>query len=178
MKTYFLHEINHLEDDVLTHNSLMEQEHQWWSAQQELQKRGQRVLIVNQIILEIASRGRKFFYHEEVACSPKRYKVAQLVDKNGKIYYKAEYGKKELICLDVPYFGTPNGWLHGSTLLALVKEFRDYIITGEFACNTLHKQDGSKETTPFSGLYSQHWAYPESDMEAIRNKAKGLGYLK
>jgi hypothetical protein len=174
MKNYYLHEINHLEDDTLTHNSLMEQEHQWWSAQQELQKRGQRVLIVNQIILEIASRGRKFFHHEDRG----HHKVAQLVDKNEKIYYRAEYGKKELICLSVPYFGTPKYWFHGHTLLCLVKEFRDYIKTGKLPVNTLHKQDGSKEETSFSGLYSQHWAYPESDMEAIREKAKELGYLK
>lgn len=117
-------------------------------------ERVNRVNIVNEIIKEIASRGRKFFYNEG--------KTAELVDK-GKIYYKAEYGKIEMICLSVPSYNSPKGWFHGGTLLHLVKEFRDYIKNGE-----------EKE---YSALMSPHWGYPEQDMLAIREKASQLGYL-
>lgn len=117
--------------------------------------RQERLEIVNEIMKEIASRGRKFFYHEGM--------VAQLVD-NGKIYYKAEYGKKKLICLSVPAYRKPNGWFHGGTLFSLVKEFRDYVRTGE-------------KGNYYSGLLSPHWGYPDDEMLAVREKAKQLGYL-
>jgi len=116
--------------------------------------RKERVGIVNEVMKEIANRGRKFFYHEG--------KVAEIVDK-GRIYYKAEYGRKELLCLSVPDYRKPKGWFHGGTLMALVKEFRDYVKDGK-----------SRE---YSTLYSPHWGYPEDDMKAIREVAVRLGFL-
>ena len=117
--------------------------------------RKERVEIVNNIIKEIASRGRKFFYHEG--------KVAELVDFNGKIYYRAEYGKKELICLTIPEYRSPSGWFHGGTLLKLTKDFREFIKTGK--------------PYEYSPIYSPHWGYPESDMKEIRQYARALGFL-
>ncbi len=118
--------------------------------------REERVIIVNKIINEIASRGRRFFHNDGL--------VAQLVDDK-KIYYKSEWGEKKMICLSTPKYRSPKGWFHGGTLLSLVKEFRDFI------------QTGSQEDE-YSGLFSPHWAYPEEDMEAIREKAIQLNYLK
>jgi hypothetical protein len=122
--------------------------------------RQQRVEIVNQIIKEIASRGRKFFHHEG--------KVAELVLRNSRIYYKAEYGKKEFLCLsNLPDYRQPKGWFHGGTLMGLCRDFMDYIQTGE----------KSNHNNGYGGLYSPHWGYSEPDMLAIQKKAKSLGYL-
>jgi hypothetical protein len=118
-------------------------------------ERQNRVKIVNEIIKEISTRGRKFFNNEG--------RVAELVDK-GKIFYKAEYGKIEMICLSVPDYRRPKGWFHGGTLLALTKEFREYIKKGD-----IHQ-------IKYSGLNSPHWGYPEQDMKLIREKAIQLGY--
>lgn len=119
------------------------------------QPREKRVEIVNQIIKEIAARGRNFFYHEG--------KIAELVDLNGKIYYKAEYGKKELICLSIPEYKHPAGWFHGGTLFKLTKDFRDFIKNGNpFIC---------------SPIYSKHWGYPESDMNEIITFCEKIGFL-
>jgi len=119
--------------------------------------RPERVIIVNSIMKEIASQGRRFFYNDG--------RIAELVDK-GRIYYKAEYGTKELICLSIPDYRNPKGWFHGGTLRHLVKEFRDFIKNGE------PKEYG------YSGLFSPHWGYPDADMEIIRNKAIELGYIE
>ena len=116
--------------------------------------RQNRVRIVNEIMLEISSRSRRFFHYEG--------KVAELVDK-GRIYYKSERGSVKMVCLSIPDYRTPKGWNHGGTLFCLVKEFREFIKTGV-------KYDRS-------GLYSPHWGYPEIDMKAIQEKAKRLGYL-
>ncbi len=116
--------------------------------------RSMRLLIVNAIMVEISSRSRRFFHYKG--------KIAELVD-NGKIHYKAEYGSKKMMCLDVPDYIPVEGWFHGGTLMRLVKEFRDYINDGE--------------PLESSGLYSPHWGYPESDMQAIRDLAIKLGYL-
>ncbi len=119
--------------------------------------RKERIDIVNKIIIEISTKGRNFFHNEGL--------TAKIVDKKGKIFYKAEYGKKKFICLSVPPYNKPSGWFHGGTLLRLVYEFKSYIQKG------VPKDE-------YSGLFSPHWAYPENDMEAIREKAFQLGYLK
>lgn len=116
--------------------------------------RKERVNTVNTIMKEISNCGRNFFKYERL--------TAQLVDR-GKIYYKAEYGKKKFICLTLPPYRSPRGWFHGGTLLSLVQEFRDYIKDGH-----------SRE---YSALKSPHWGYPEKDMESIRTLAVQLGFL-
>lgn len=124
-------------------------------------QRKYRVNVVNEIIKEIASRGRKFFYNDGL--------IAELEVINGKgnkyaCYYKAEYGEIKMINLNVPDYRKPKGWFHGGGLLALVKEFREYIKDG-------HPRE-------FSCLCNSHWGYPEKDMEIIREKAIQLGYIK
>jgi hypothetical protein len=117
--------------------------------------RKSRVNTVNEIIKEIAGRGRKFFYNEGL--------IAEIAVVNGRFYYKAEYGEIKMINLSTPDYRKPKGWFHGGSLLALVKEFREYIKDG-------HPRE-------YSGLYSSHWGYPEKEMEAIREKSVQLGYL-
>lgn len=124
----------------------------------------ERLIIVNNIIKEISSLGRRFFSHKGT--------VAELFIRNGKVWYKCEYipegNPRYEICLSIPDYRVPKGWYHGGTLLALVKDFRDFIITGKYS-NSNHG---------YGGLLCTHWGYKEEEMDKIRLKAKELGYLK
>lgn len=124
-------------------------------------QRLERIDTVNQIIKEIASRGRKFFY------SPKTGETAEIIYKNNRLYYKCEHYNR-LLCLSVPDYRKPKDWMHGGTMLALVRDFKDYIM-GENDTNHKHG---------YGGLWCPHWGYPEADMVAIRDKAISLTYLK
>ena len=123
----------------------------------------QRLEIVNQIIKEIAGRGRRFFHSKG--------NIAELFIKNGKVYYKcecvSEHKPVHEICLSVPDYKDLKGWYHGGTLRGLVLDFRDYIKTGNYA----------NHNNGYGGLYCPHWGYPEDDMKAIQEKAIELGYL-
>lgn len=124
----------------------------------------ERIKIVNEIILEISSRGRRFFQSNG--------KVAEIFIKNRKVYYKCEWVSEHNpvaeICLTTPYYRSPKGWFHGGTLLALVRDFQDYIRTGEH----------SNHNNGYGGLYCPHWGYSPDDMKAIQKKALKLGYLE
>lgn len=127
-----------------------------------------RIDIVNQIIKEISNHDRRFFYSSDTD------KVAYLsIDNKGKIWYWNEYFNgnpfyKEKINLSIPDYKRPCGWQHGGTLLALMRDFCDFIRTGEY----------SNHNHGYGGLYCPHWAYSEKSMFIIINKAKELGYLK
>jgi len=121
----------------------------------------ERLVVINTIIKEISTRGRKFFH------SAKTDKTAELIVKRGKVYYQCEYTDK-LLCLSVPDTRKPDGWKHGGTMMGLVRDFTDYIQQGG---DTNHNHG-------YGGLFSPHWGYPEEDMIAIREKAHDLGYLK
>lgn len=120
-----------------------------------------RIDIVNAIITEISMRGRRFFY------SKKTSNVAQLSERNGRVYYLSEHSGK-LINLSIPDTRRPKDWQHGGTLLALIRDMKDYIKTGK----------DSNHNHGYGGLFSPHWGYSEEDMVAIREKAHELGYLQ
>lgn len=82
----------------------------------------QRIEIVNQIIKEISTRGRKFFFEH--------YGVAKIYEKNKRLYMINEYNGKHM-CLSTKYGRSPKGWTHGGTLWGLTKDFKDYIMTGK-----------------------------------------------
>lgn len=120
--------------------------------------REDRIQIVNEIIKEIAGRGRNFFAG--------KYGTAEIFQKNRRLYMKNEYNGSEM-CLVTKYGYPPKRWCHGGTLWGLTKDFKDFIITGE----------KSNHNNGYGGLYCPHWGYSEADMLAIQNKAKLLGYL-
>jgi len=126
-----------------------------------MKTKNSRAEIVNEIIKEISSRGRKFFNHEG--------EVAQLFVRNNRVWYKCEYVGKRLLKTELCLSKTdrPKGWYHGGTLLALVKDFRDFIESG----NKTNNEYG------YGGLFCPHWGYSEDDMKAIQQKATELGYL-
>ncbi|RAJ28895.1 hypothetical protein [Pedobacter cryoconitis] len=123
-----------------------------------------RVKIVNQIIAEIASRGRRFFHNKD--------QVAYLFLRNNKIWYKCEWVSDhrpvEEICFSVKKNGRMANWFHGGTLESLIRDFCDFVRTGEY----------SNHNQGYGGLYCQHWGYSAEDMRAIQEKAVELGYLR
>ncbi|TPF19338.1 hypothetical protein CBE79_04525 [Priestia megaterium] len=56
----------------------------------------------------------------------------------------------------------------GGTLWGLIHDFSEFILTG--------KHTNGKNG--YSGLYCPHWGYSEEDMNAIRELAVKVGYLK
>lgn len=119
-----------------------------------------RIKIVNEIIKEIALRGREFFLNKKDA------DMAFIFQKNGRIYMHNEYNKKDM-CLSTKNGYPPKHCHHGGTLWGLTKDFKDFILTGE----------KSNYNNGYGGLLCPHWGYPESDMKAIQEKAVSLGYL-
>lgn len=117
-----------------------------------------RIAIVNLIIIEIAKRGRNFFSHKG--------QVESILLKNGRLYIKYAYRNSEM-CINTKHGYPPKGWSSGGTLWALVKDFKDFNQTW----------DKSNHNNGYGGLYCSHWGYPESDMLAIQEFAKSVGYL-
>lgn len=122
----------------------------------------QRIDICNQILTEIGSRGRRFFWMDG--------NQAYLYLKGNKIWYKSEWITERNpsdICFSIPRYIRPKGWHHGGTLEALIYDFIDFIKTGNY----------SNHNNGYGGLYCPHWGYSVEDMKAIQQKAIELGYL-
>lgn len=60
------------------------------------------------------------------------------------------------------------GFSHGGTLTALVKDFKEFIITG--------KETNGKNG--YGGLYCMSWGYSIKNMDKIIEFAKEIGYLR
>ncbi|WP_438498691.1 hypothetical protein, partial [Paenibacillus sp. IHBB 3054] len=120
-----------------------------------------RIDIVNALIKEIGSRGRKFLY------SAKYDRYVQLNWASGKLWLVDDYtGTPLLLHESMP--DEHYHFSHGGTLWGLMCDFRDYI----------NGDDDANHNNGYGGLYCPHWGYPEEDMQAIRYMAVELGYLK
>jgi len=118
-----------------------------------------RIKIINEIIKEIALRGRSFFLYN------KDNDMAYIFQKKGRLYMYNEYNKEKMY-LHTKNGHPPNSWHHGGTLWELTKEFVEFIQKGN-----------SNHNNAYGGLYCPHWGYPDDDMGKIQEKAKQLGYL-
>lgn len=120
-----------------------------------------RIDTINTLIREIGSRGRKFLY------SSKDERFAAFHWANGTLWLTDDYTGLPLI-MDKEVPDTYYQFSGGGTLWGLVCDFRDYILG----------DDDANHNNGYGGLYCPHWGYPDEDMEAIRQRAKELGYLK
>lgn len=120
----------------------------------------ERLEIVNKIMHEISIRDRRFFYGKTSGIT------SQLVLKNNKVYYHCNY-HDELLFIPTYQEGRPKKWQGGGTLLALVRDFIDYV----------HKGGYTNHNNGYGGLYCPHWGYTEQSMNEIQAIAKELGYL-
>lgn len=123
----------------------------------------ERTKVINTIIKEIASRGRKFFYCKDSNVisffhytGSKRQRLWYIDKMGGKINPYPSNSHKDYHFSD------------GGTLWGLIHDFSEYILTGE--------QTNGKNG--YGGLHCPHWGYPEEDMKAIRELAAELGYLE
>lgn len=119
----------------------------------------ERLKAVNTIIREIANRGRQFFFTESV--------YAEMILDKGKVYFIDDYTREKVYAYNTVQ-NNQRGFSHGGTIWGLVNDFREFIVTGKY----------TNGNNGYGGLYCTHWAYPEEDMQAIRQLAKQVGYLK
>lgn len=77
-----------------------------------------------------------------------------------------DYSGKRIFTHDTVWGGKWRGFTHGGTLRDLVKEFRDYICTGE----PLHPGYLGPERFNDSNI----WGYDEADMQSVREQAGAL----
>lgn len=84
--------------------------------------KAERVEHANQLILAIASHGRRFFYH----AAANRYARIEC-DPRGRVWFVDDYTQKRVYTHDK---GRWRGFTHGGTLRGLVERMRDYITTG------------------------------------------------
>ncbi|GGP17288.1 hypothetical protein [Oceanobacillus neutriphilus] len=117
-----------------------------------------RLKAVNTIIQEIANRGRGFFREE---CKKESFFFFTGTERKRLWFWDKRAGK-------VNPYQLYNQCSEGGTLWALIKDFKEFILTGKY----------TNGNNGYGGLYCPHWAYPEEDMQAIREKAKQVGYLK
>lgn len=118
----------------------------------------ERVHIVNQIVQEVASKGRRFFYDEHTHQCGYFYREKRLHFYEPKTRQRISPYQSS-----IPLYKDGIG----GTLWALLNEFRHFIETGE-------QSDG---IYGYRGLMNDYWGYPVEDMETIRNLAKHLGYM-
>jgi len=95
-------------------------------TENKLALKRQRVEHVNQAIRIIADHGRRFFYSQAV-----NHYASMEVDQRGKVWFIDDYSGKCIFTHDTVWGGRWRGFTHGGTLRDLIKEFRDYIRTGE-----------------------------------------------
>ncbi|MHA6530216.1 hypothetical protein [Paenibacillus sp. BAC0078] len=120
-----------------------------------------RINVVNELIREIGRRGRRFLY------SDKHDRYAQFYWAGGWLWLTDDYTGTPLV-MHESFPDNHYHFSHGGTLWGLVCDFRDYI----------NGDDDANHNNGYGGLYCQHWGYPEEDMQAIRQVAVELGYLK
>lgn len=120
----------------------------------------ERLEIVNNLIMYISKRGRRFFY-----CKSKD-RTAHMKLRSNRVYYVDDYTGQDIYAYSggIGY----DHFSHGGTLWALVLEFSEFIRHG----GNVNGKHG------YGGLYSQHWGYDEQSHLEIIEYAKQLGYLK
>ncbi|EGO5453273.1 hypothetical protein [Listeria monocytogenes] len=120
-----------------------------------------RLQKANELIVLIATTGRRFFYYGE------ENRVSHFLFKNnGHIYFKDCYTRKEINTSHYRYFSPY--FTDGGTMQALVQELADYI----------RNDEPTSGQRGYGGVYGESWAYPESDMKKIQEKAIEIGFVK
>lgn len=123
-----------------------------------------RIDIVNQLLREIGSRGRRILYY----APDDRYAAFHWA--GGQLWLTDYYTDMPMIMApgDGQTYEQKHRFSSGGTMWGLVNDFKDFILG----------DDNANGNNGYCGLYCTHWAYPEEDMQAIRQRAVELGYLK
>lgn len=119
----------------------------------------ERCKLANELILLIATIGRKFFNYED-----KNGCIGKFEMKNGRTYFVDGYTKKPIYAYDNYYFHRK--FSEGGTMQALILDMAEWIRTG--------KPTNAKNG--YGGVYCDYWGYPPSDMAKIQRKAQEIGF--
>ncbi|MFD2867500.1 hypothetical protein ACFSY7_03150 [Kurthia populi] len=120
----------------------------------------ERLEKINELLVVIASNGRKFLLNQ------KDGEVSKFVIKaNNHVYYRDYYTKQELKGTKAMY--KSYGFSGGGTLQALVMDFAEWIRTGDYT----NGKNG------YGGLFCPHWGYDDDSMQQVRDFAVKIGYL-
>ncbi len=113
----------------------------------------ERLELANQVIAEIAKRGRKFFEHEG--------RIARLeIDKRGRIWYFNPQSQKRIY---THYEGEWRNFNGGWTLQQVVCRLRNFVRDGHCKINIY-----------WLGFAPRTWGYPIEDLLPIRQLAKPM----
>jgi len=127
--------------------------------------RNQRIEIINQIIKEIASRGRDFLNSKE------HNRTSYFVWDGRTLWFIDYYTGIPLAMRKGSSYPTKKqeySFSGGGTLWSLVNDFKDFIFGN----------DNSNGKNGYGGLYCTHWGWSEEGMEKMRDYAREIGYLK
>ncbi len=124
----------------------------------------QRLENVNQFIVEIGQRGRRFFYNEKFD----RYARLEL-DSRGRVWFVDDYtGERIYTHLRNRHWG---GFSHGGTLQALIEFFSDHVKKGT------ELNPRYFDITPLS-CSGHPWGYPHEDYPELKAVGIRLGIIR
>lgn len=122
----------------------------------------ERCIKANELILLIATSGRKFFNYEDRA--ERNGFICKFELKKGRTYFLDGYTNKRIYAYGNQYFRRK--FTQGGTMQALVLDIAEWIRTG--------KPTNAKNG--YGGVYCDHWGYPADDMAKIQRKAQEIGF--
>ena len=119
-------------------------------------KQLERLNNVNNIIKLIATTD-----HKMLGCDGA---IGKFVPLKTTVKYLDAYSQKLVTIND----NNNHYFSNGGTMWALIKDFKEYIITGRYT----NGENG------YGGLYCPYWGYTEEGQQKIIDYAKSVGYLK
>lgn len=126
----------------------------------------QRLIDINELIILIGNRDRKFLSsHLDNYDTTRLLVYGQFFFKFGRLYYIDDNTNKEINMESK--FVINSGFSHGGTLWGLILDFSNFILTGYYS-NAKHG---------YGGLYCPHWGYSEESMKEIRDFATKIKYI-
>lgn len=120
-----------------------------------------RCELANELIQLIASTGRQFFNHEEIAGRIGRFEL-----RKGRTYFIDGYLGKPIYAYENRFFRQK--FTEGGTMQALVMDIAEWIRTGK----------ATNAKNGYGGVYCDHWGYSDEDMKKVREKSIEIGFSK
>jgi len=110
----------------------------------------------NQLIIIIATHGRRFFYNKKTGL----YAHVE-IDENRRVWWTDEHSEKRIYIQRTQFGSKMAGFTHGGTLRSLAESIRDYILEEKLL---------SRRHIAEPCSYGDIWGYGE-DAEVVRQKA-------
>lgn len=118
----------------------------------------QRLQAANELIVDMASCGRRFFYSESFD------RIGQFeLSSRGRIRFRDEH-TDALIDTYSHHYGAWRQFSHGGSLRSLIEYLRDYIRIGQ--------------KLPIQIIAPDYWGYDHASSKRVQQKAINLGIIK